>query len=285
MDRAPVIDVTDATFEAEVIEASKTLPIVVDFWAPWCGPCRTLGPLLERLATEAKGAFRLAKVDIDENQAIAGALSIQSIPFVLAFRDGQVASEFVGAQPESVVRQFLERILPDEADGLATEGESLAAEGNGAEAEARFRSALETKPRHPRATLGLARLLADGDRLDDARALLDSAVADGEIGAEIERLSAELRMRSEGMGDEAGIRARVEQDPSDLAARLELGRLLAATGRHTDALDVFLESVRRDRDYEDAAARKAILDIFTLLGRENPIVDEYQKKLAAVMYS
>lgn len=285
MDRPSVIDVTDTTFEAEVIEASKTLPIVVDFWAPWCGPCRTLGPLLERLATEAKGAFRLAKVDIDENQAIAQALSIQSIPFVLAFRDGQVASEFVGAQPESVVRQFLERIQPDEADGLATEAESLAADGNTADAEARFRTALDLRPRHPRATLGLARVLAEGDQLDDALALLDSALADGETGVEIERLAAELRMRSEGMGDEAGLRARVGEDPSDLAAGLELGRLLAATGRHEEALDVFLESVRRDRDYEDAAARRAIIDIFTLLGRENPIVDAYQKKLAALMYS
>lgn len=285
MEPQPVIDVTDATFEAEVIEASKSLPIVVDFWAPWCGPCRTLGPLLERLATESNGAFRLAKVDIDQNQAIAKAVSIQSIPFVLAFRDGQVVSEFVGAQPENVIRQFLERILPDEADGLTAEGEDLAASGNEAEAEGRFRAAIEAKPGHPRATLGLARMLAATDQVDDAAALLEGVTGDGEIGAAIDRLSAELRMRGESAGDEQALRARLEADPADLDAGLALGRLLSAVGRHEEALEVLLDGVRRNRDYEDAAARKAVLDIFTLLGRENPIVDEYQKKLAAVLYS
>lgn len=285
MESKAVIDVTDATFETEVLEASKTLPVVVDFWAPWCGPCRTLGPLLERLANDSKGAFRLAKVDIDQNQAIARALAIQSIPFVLAFRGGQVVSEFVGAQPESVVRQFLERILPDEADNLTTEGEAFAASGDDTTAEARFRTALERRARHPRATLGLARVLARRDETDEAISLLDTITPDGEVGAEIDRLKAELHLRAEGSGDEASLRAKLEADPGDLAAGLALGRLLAATGRHEEALAVFLDGVKRDRNFEDAAARKAMLDIFTMLGREDPRVDEFQKKLAAVMYS
>ncbi len=285
MDQRAVIDVSDATFEAEVIDASHTLPIVVDFWAPWCGPCRTLGPLLEKLARDSDGAFRLAKVDIDQNQGIAQALKIQSIPFVLAFRDGQVASEFVGAQPENVVRQFLDRILPDEADRLSTEGDALATAGDATRAEERFRAALEARPRHPRATLGLARILAASDRADQATTLLEAVAVDGEIGAEIDRLFAEIRMQTSNSGDEASLRAKLDQNAGDLSAGLELGHILASSGRHEEALAVFLEGVRRDRDFEDGAARKAMLDIFTLLGRENDLVDEYQRKLSQVMYS
>jgi len=280
---APVVDVTDATFEAEVIEASRRQPVVVDFWAPWCGPCRTLGPLLERLARESGGAFRLAKVDIDQNPAVAQALSIQSIPFVVAFRDAQVVSEFVGAQPESTVRQFLTRVLPDEADGLAGEGEALGAAGKQADAEDRFRRALELHPRHPRATLGLAHILAAGDREDEAAQLLSTVTADGELGAEIDRLAARLRMR--GDDDEATLRTRLGKDPGDLATQLALGRLLAGDGRHEEALATFLEIISRDREFEDGAARKAMLDVFTLLGRDHPLVDEYQRKLAQVMFS
>ncbi len=282
MDAPAVIDVTDATFETEVLEASKSTPIVVDFWAPWCGPCKTLGPLLEKLATEPGGGFRLAKIDIDQNPAIAQALRIQSIPFVVAFRDGQPVSEFVGAQPENVVRQFLGRVLPDEADRAAQAGDSASA---ASDAEAHYRRALELRPRHPRASLGLARILASVDRADDARAALEGVVADGEIGAAIERLEAELRMRGESNGDEAALRASLERDPADLAAGLALGRLLSATGRHEEALAVLLDGVKRDRAYEDAAARKAMLDLFTLLGRDHPLVDEYQRKLSQVMFS
>ncbi|MDG2308249.1 MAG: thioredoxin [Candidatus Binatia bacterium] len=285
MEETVVIDVTDATFEAEVIEASHRVPIVVDFWAPWCGPCRTLGPLLEKLAAGSGGGFRLAKVDIDQNKVIAQALSIQSIPFVLAFRDGQVVNEFVGAQPESVVRQFIERILPDEADDLTSEGEALTAAGSAADAEVKFASALQLRPRHPRATLGLARVFAATNRVDEATELLQTVTASGELGVEFERLSAELRMQGTGAEDEATLRATLEANPKDLAAGLALGRLLASSGRPEEALAVFLEGVKYDRNFEDAAARKAMLDLFTLLGRENPIVDEYQAKLSQVIYS
>lgn len=285
MDSRPVLDVTDATFEAEVVEASRERPIVVDFWAPWCGPCRTLGPLLERLATESEGAFQLAKVDIDQNPAIAQSFGVQSIPFVVAFKDGQIASEFVGAQPESVIRQFLDRILPDEADTLAKEGDALVDSGEDASAEATFRRALEVRPRHARASLGLARLLATSERQDEAATLLESVTADGPVGQEIERLSATLRMDQEESGDEAELRRQFESDPPDLAAGLHLGRLLASSGRHEEALAVFLEGVRRDREFDDAAARKAMLDLFTVLGRDDPLVDEYQRKLSQVMFS
>lgn len=286
MDPKPhVIDVTDASFESAVLEASHEVPVLVDFWAPWCGPCQTLGPLLESLAQESAGDFLLAKVDIDQNPAIAGSLGVQSIPFVMAFRDGAIVNQFVGAQSEAVVRQFLERLLPDQADRLVGEAESLADQGEAAPAEARFRQALEQRPQHARATLGLARLLADDAREEEAELLVGTVAASGDTGAALEHLAAELRTRRGGEQDESTLRERIARDPGDLAARVALGHTLAAAKRSRDALAEFLEVVRLDRDYEDAAARKAMLDIFTLLGNDDPLVDEYRRQLAQILYS
>lgn len=282
-DEAVVVDGTDASFSTDVVEASRQRPVVVDFWAPWCGPCRTLGPLLERLAAEHAGAFRLVKVNIDENPRVASSFGVQSIPFVIAFRNGEPVLEFVGAQPESVVRQFLARILPDEADDLASEGDRRAAAGDAAGAETIYAGALERRPGHARASLGLARLRADRGDAPGALSLLDEARADGEDADAVERLRAELRMQGSG-GDLAALRAKVAASPDDVAARLELGRALAAARSYEEALASFLEVVRRDPKFADEAARKAMLDLFTVLGREDPLVDRYQRELAQLLF-
>ena len=280
------LDVSDATFEKEVLERSKTTPVVVDFWAPWCGPCKTLGPLLEKLAEERNGAFVLAKINVDENPGVARAAGVQSIPLVLGVRDGQVLSEFVGAQPLSAVQQFLDRLLPDEADRLAAEGEEFVASGDLVGAELRFRDALGKRAAHPSASLGLARLVAAAGRADEAVTLLEAAraIAEGTVAQEIDAELARLHVSDAGDADETALRERLAADPSDLQARLDLGRLLAARRRYEEALEELLAVVKRNPKFDDEGARKAMVDVFTVLGRENPLVGRYQRELSSALF-
>jgi putative thioredoxin len=276
-----VIDVGDDAFEREVLERSKTTPVVVDFWAPWCGPCKAIGPVLERLAEEHRGAFVLAKVNVDEAPAVAQAFRIQSIPAVKGFRDGMLAGEFVGAQPEPVIRQLLDAILPTAADRLV----ASAATQPPAAAEATLREALALEPRNANALVALARLLAARDEIAEALALLERVTPPSPAVAEAERLAAELRTRQDGTGDEDALRARVAADPHDVAARLELGRTLVARGRHEEGLAELLEVVRRDRHFEDDAARKAMVDQFAVLGNDHPLTERFRSELAKALFS
>jgi putative thioredoxin len=275
------IDVGDADFAREVVERSRTVPVVVDFWAPWCAPCRALGPLLERLADEHAGAFVLAKVNVDTAPAVAQAFGIRSIPAVKAFRDGAPVAEFVGAQPEPVVRQLLAAALPTEADRLAR---TAAAAPDAAAAEAAYREALAADARHPGAMLGLARLLADRGDAAAALALLERVSPSSPLAKDAERLAAALRTRADGGGDETALRARVAADADDVATRLALGRALAANGRWEDALRELLEVVKRDRQLEDDAARRAMLDIFEVLGPGDPLTDRWRGELAKALF-
>jgi len=279
-----VVDVGDEDFEREVVELSKRLPVVLDLWAPWCGPCRVLGPALERLAQEHAGAFRLAKLDVDRAPRTAQALGVRSIPTVYGLRDGKIVAEFVGAQPEPVLRQFLERLLPSEADRLAQEGARLAEAGHGNAAEERFRAALGREANHAGALLGLARLHGERGEAEQGLDLLERVSPVSPLAAEAARLAAALRVGGEGAGDLAALRARVVAEPGDLAARLALGRALAAAGRYEEALAGLLECVRRDPGFEDGAARKAMLDIFALLGPEDPLTGRFRGELARALF-
>jgi putative thioredoxin len=280
-----VKDVTDRDFQSEVIERSRKVPVVVDLWAPWCGPCKQLGPLLERLAAEGAGKWILAKVNVDESPQVARALGVQSIPLVLAFKDADIVSEFVGAQPETAVRQFIERLVPDEARRLVGEALQLAQRGDAAGAETRLREVLKLFPENAQAAVALAKVLVAAGREDDAMQVLDDCTATGPAAAEIEQARAALRLRGSVTGDEAPLRARLEADAKDHQARIDLGRLLSASGRFEEALALLLEAVRLDRNFNEAAARKAMLDVFALLGRENPLVDKYQRELSRLLFS
>ncbi len=279
-----VKDVTDVTFDREVIEQSRRVPVVIDFWAPWCAPCRALGPVLERLAEEHGGAFVLAKINVDENPQVSTAFGIRSIPAVKAVHEGEVVDEFVGALPEATLRQFLRGILPSESDRLAEEARSAEHRDDRDGALALYRRALEGDPNHPVARLGLGRLLSDSDA-DAALAELDRVLPATAERTEADRLAARLRLgRENGPGD-AELRARLQMEPNDLEARLKLARLLAARQEYEAALAHLLEVVKRDRSYEDEAGRKSMLDIFQILGSANPLTEKYRSELARVLFS
>jgi putative thioredoxin len=281
-----IVDVGDADFEAAVIARSREVPVVVDFWAPWCAPCRALGPVLERLAAEHRGAFVLARVNVDEAPQVAEAMRIQSIPAVHAFRDGAILNGFVGAQPEPIVRQFLASVLPGEADHAAREADALAAAGDAAGAEARYREALSHDARHGRALVGLARQRAAAGDEAEALTLLDRVLPSSPAAPDAQRLAAELRMRAGATdGDEPALRARVAQEPDNLDARLALARHLAATGQHEPALQELLDIIRRDKTHDDEAARKAMLDLFEVIGPRSPLAERYRADLAKALYS
>jgi putative thioredoxin len=226
----------------------------------------------------------LAKVDVDASPRIAAQFGARSIPMVVGIRDRAIRGEFLGAQPEATVREFLAGILPSQADTLAREADTLRKAGDEADAEARFRAALEHDARHGRALYGLAGLLADRGETAEALDLLDHILPHEIVAEDAERLAARLRLEGEGGSDPDALRARVEADPDDLAARIELGRSLASAGQHEQALQSFLEAVRRDAEFDDGAARLAMLDLFELLGSDAELTQRFRAELARALF-
>jgi len=278
-----VREVDEASFERDVLEESRIRPVVVDFWAPWCGPCRFLGPVLEELAERDEGRWLLAKVNTDRSQELAARYRIRGIPAVKAFRDGAEVAEFVGALPESSVREWLDRFLPGPADDAVAQGEELWAEGRAPEAEAAYHRALALRPQSYGALYGLARSEAQRDRAEAER-LLDRISPDDAAAhaADVARLR--LRLRGADAGDEASLRAQLEAAAEDDAARLRLGLALAAHERWEEALSVLLEVVRRDRGEPREEARRAMLEIFDAVGARSELADLYRAKLARELY-
>ena len=280
---AHAFDVSDADFETRVIQRSRQVPVVVDFWAPWCGPCRTLGPMLERLADEHAGAFDLAKVNIDENPSLAQAFRVQSIPMVIGLRDGELVNHFVGAVSEAAVREFLASLLPTQGERRAEEALALLGAGRTEEAESIFRAVLGEDPRVDQASIGLATILSDREAYEEALALLDR-VGLGPHRQTADRLAAAIRIRQSGAGDVDGLRARLATQPDDIETRFTLAQALAAGGQHEEALSHFLAIVQRDRAFRDDGARRAMIDIFDLLGSASDLTDRYRSELAKALF-
>jgi putative thioredoxin len=285
-----VRDGTDQSFMTDVIEPSKQVPVLVDFWAPWCGPCRQLGPVIEKAVRAANGAVRLVKINIDENPGIAGQLRIQSIPAVIAFQNGQPVDGFMGALPESQIKDFIKRLSGDRDEeavaDLLARAEAALAQGDTGGAAQDFAAALQADPDNMAAVAGLARVqLAEGET-GEAKAILDSVPEPKKTDPAIAgvRAAIELSGETEGAGDAAALQKQVAASPT-AENRYELARALIASGDLQGAADQLLDSVAADRDWKEQAARRLLLKVFDAAGPSSDIAKAGRRRLSSILFS
>lgn len=280
-----VNNVDEASFEREVVERSLQIPVVVDFWAPWCPPCRALTPILEKLVGERNGEVILVKVNLDEAQGLATRYRVESIPLVIAFKDGKPLTEFMGLLPEAQVRQFFDQLAPSAADRLVQEAAALAS-ARPHEALAKYRQALELDRNHEAARLALARLLIAQQQDEEASHLLQDAAFSEDRAEEAERLTATLHLRrlAKTLDDESVIRERFAADPNNARVRYELGCIEAANGNYRQALDLLFSAAERDSSLAMAKVREVMVNIFNVIGVRSALADEYREKLTTLLY-
>jgi putative thioredoxin len=278
------IDVGENNFESEVLERSRQVPVVVDFWAPWCAPCRSLGPILEKLCAEHAGEFVLAKVNVDENPSLAAAFGVQGIPAVKFIKNGEIAGEFTGALPEPMVREVLSRVLPSESDKQADVAANLVNEGKISKAKALYQSILDKEPAHSKALLGLGRLLMNESDRAGALECLEKVSLSSDDRKEADRLIALLQLQREGVQDESSLRKALKAAPEDLETRFSLAQALAGKESYDEALSEFLSIVKADRSFHDDGARIAMLQIFEVLGSDHPLTEKYRSELAKALF-
>jgi putative thioredoxin len=296
---ADLIKDSDQTkFAKDVLEASRTVPVIVDFWAPWCGPCKTLQPAIEKVVKEAKGAVKLVKINIDQNQMLAQQLRIQSIPAVYAFFGGRPVDGFMGAVPESQVKQFVDRLVqaaggaPGDggADDLAAaleHAKQAVAENDFALASQIYNEVLEVAPDNLLAIAGLARCHVQAGNLDQAKAVLAKVPAKDKGNAEIGAVQAsiDLAEQAKAAGPVGDLKAKAAADPKDFQARLDLALAYWAGDQRKEAIDELLAMIKLDRNWNEAAARQQLLKFFEALGFTDPLAVDGRKRLSTILFS
>jgi putative thioredoxin len=286
-----VIDTTTQAFARDVIEESRKRPVLVDFWAPWCGPCKTLSPVIEKAVGATKGAVRLVKMNIDDHPSIAGQLGIQSIPAVIAFRNGQPVDGFIGALPEGQVKAFIDRIagpaLPSGDAELVARAETMLADGDPEAAAAVFAEALKANPQSLAASIGLAKALLENGEPERARQTLallpESAKSDPKVAAIAAQLA--LAEQTATLGDAGGLEQRIAANPADHQARFDLALLLNAGGEREAAVDQLLEIMRRERSWQEEKARKQLLQFFEAWGPTDEAAISGRRRLSSMLFA
>jgi len=291
-DQVLIRDGSEKTFMADVIEASREVPVIVDFWAPWCGPCKTLGPALEKAVTAAKGKVRMVKIDVDKNQMIAAQLRVQSIPAVFAFLDGQPVDGFMGAQPPAQIKAFIDRLIEMAGPGQGIEeaiamAEQMLAQGAVADAAQTFAAILAEDEGNLQALAGLARAHLALGEVEKAKGILALAPQDkandpvlGAVRAQIELLEA-----SAGAGEAGALQAKVAANPDDLQARYDLAMALIAQGDGEGAMEELLEIFRRDREWNEGAAKEQLFKLFDSLGPKNAAAQKGRRRLSSMIFA
>jgi putative thioredoxin len=280
-----IIETTTATFERDIVEGSRQRPVVIDFWAPWCGPCQQLAPLLETLAVEYNGKFILSKVNVDEAPEIAGAFQVQSIPFVVAMLDGQPVNHFVGLLSEDQLRSWLDGLLPSPAQQLVSAGLEIEARDPAA-AEAKFREAAHLDPNDASIQIHLARVLLALNRDEEARQIIAELEQRGFLEPEAERIKSQLELLE--VAEEAGgveeARKAAEANPDDLSLKLQLADALAVARKYEEALQICLQLIDRDKAGIGGQAKDTMVKIFDVLGPSSQLASDYRRKLATAWY-